>query len=100
MLVGEAYTVPPSDTMPADPMGEPSPCMSIEAIHEMPSPANSLGAGKNVGPTVLVECGGLWSRCSGRAILLVLFCGGPIHHGLRQFFPLAAPFQLDSPEVL
>src|SRR4051794_22257190 len=44
MLVGEAYTVPPSDTTPADPIGEPSPCMSIDAIHEMPNPANSLGA--------------------------------------------------------
>src|SRR4051794_37349435 len=44
MLVGEAYTVPPSDTIPAEPIGEPSPRMSIDAIQEIPSPANSLGA--------------------------------------------------------
>src|SRR3954453_3297623 len=44
MLVGEAYTVPPSDTMPAEPIGEQSPCMSNDAIHEIPSPPNSLGA--------------------------------------------------------
>src|SRR3954454_14790206 len=44
MLVVDAYTVPPSETIPADPIGEPSPCKSMDAIHEIPNPANSLGA--------------------------------------------------------
>ena len=44
MLVGEAYTVSLFDTMPAEPTGWPALRTSIEAIHDTPSPANSLGA--------------------------------------------------------
>jgi len=44
MLVGDAYTMSPYDTMPAAPIGLVPARMSTDAIHEMPRPAKSRGA--------------------------------------------------------